>query len=1576
MSRPSHRPRRLRGGLYAVTGATALAVVAAPLTTTIADALDPPTAVISGTVFEDLNGNDTHDADEPGIPDVAVSDGVRIVRTDAAGDYSLETSTTRRTTDSVFLTQPAGWDVGVDEFMTPRFYRNLGEVEDGATPTADFALVRHEPGLESAFTFANVADPHVNAQLAQQIEEINSTTEPLGFIAVSGDLTNNATHAEFGYYKNATSHSELPVWPAVGNHEYFGGGGNDYASRIDNYRRHVGPEWYSFDYGNRHFVVVENNGQAPFDEQLTWLREDLAQNATGKRVVVLTHQPMNVPFGSANQYDAFGDLFEQHEAELILVGHEHSNDVDPDSDFASTAKHVQTVSSSYTIDNAPRGFRYVHMDGETFENPVRSYGREQEMVITNPADGSSVPWQGLSHVQVNAYDTSDPAVKVRYRIDDGSWAPMNSTGGDYTWTARVVFQDLQRPPANGRVLTPGEHTLTVEATDASGDSWSESSTFTVDRDAAPEQPVAGANWSQHHGDQAHAGVSPDEVPAGQRLAWTHHTEGVFLTGAPAIHDGVVYAGTRDENGDGNWAVHAVDLVTGEERWTHPVESSVHGSVAVADGKVFVPSLRGVMYALDAGTGEELWRYTPDEAPEPFNQRAYGYYGVTVAEGKVLWPLQTRHGAGSRGLLVAMDTESGEVAWQSPMTGATMSDGTPAVADGRVFVGNQTADRVLAFDLETGTRLWTGTERLGGWQDGVPSAAGGRVFIGSGNGLIARDAATGAELWQFRSPHPSKISSNATPSAAAVDDDIAYMGFPSGAVTALDARTGAVLWDRLLPGSTYQGGVISSPAVSGNTLFVGSNNGSMYALDKRTGQPLWEQEIGAWVTAGPAVSGNTVVAGAYDGNLYAWTPDGEAADPWGAATGTVVDGTTGEPVDGASVRLVRGEEVVATTSTRADGSYHVAAEPGTYTVQASVRGAVSGAGSAAEVTLGETGEVEADLSLEVVRGPVAGQSAVIPDYGSSSTRTDVEAGDTYSFVMNDRVQATIVERVDSNNRPGTFQEGWLADIFLTDERGTETLDWSEMVLSPVMADPGRPWNRSGEWLNLPEVTVDGDSVVASGEAQIDGSLKTSVRYEALPDSPVVKMELTVDNTGSEDFEGFFSYTLDPDSSNDKAWVPGIDRWNPGVVTEGWTSNFVYDGADGQSTQPAHAVAWVEDEPAGLRADGYIFGASFDASVASGQSRTITWYHLTEYPGAGHPTADIAGWAAAIPALDDEVADRAGVQGSVTVDGEVATGQKVEALDAGGEVVRTAWTNAEGTYRLTLEPGTYRVRATGLGYGVAEQEVTLEETVVETVDLALTPVPVDATTGHRLPAGLVEGTTEDVVMLNDDVWLSVATGGNDPQLSGSTVGKVRDLAVRGGADQIDWLNGPYVTTTRPEGTEAWQQLQVVSDSVEIVEVTDTRAVVRVTGASREDTAIEVTTDYVLEADQPWVSATTTFRNTGAAATQVWVGDALDHDGSGQRSLVSGHPEITTPYAEPAAFDPAGRWVGATGNDPQSYGLVYADGAGAFDAYGNGNWIMSRFQVTLEPGVEHVLDRRIVVAPTEGGDAIATLEAIAGR
>lgn len=78
--------------------------------------------------------------------------------------------------------------------------------------------------------------------------------------------------------------------------------------------------------------------------------------------------------------------------------------------------------------------------------------------------------------------------------------------------------------------------------------------------------------------------------------------GGHSTSTPAVHGGVVFIGSDDNN------VYALHADTGAVKWTYTTGAEVWSSPAVADGKVYVGSLDHILYALDEETGTEVWKY--------------------------------------------------------------------------------------------------------------------------------------------------------------------------------------------------------------------------------------------------------------------------------------------------------------------------------------------------------------------------------------------------------------------------------------------------------------------------------------------------------------------------------------------------------------------------------------------------------------------------------------------------------------------------------------------------------------------------------------------------------------------------------------------------------------------------------------------------------------------------------------------------------------------------------------------------------------------------------------------------------
>jgi outer membrane protein assembly factor BamB len=135
--------------------------------------------------------------------------------------------------------------------------------------------------------------------------------------------------------------------------------------------------------------------------------------------------------------------------------------------------------------------------------------------------------------------------------------------------------------------------------------------------------------------------------------------------AAAIHDGRVFFNDYDEDA-GEWLVRSVDLETGRELWRFREARRIrpnHGitrTVPAVDGqRVFSLDPKAVLHALDAATGDELWRKNLVEVyatkiPPWYN----GQCPLLDGNRLILAP-------GGAALMVALDTASGEEIWRTP-----------------------------------------------------------------------------------------------------------------------------------------------------------------------------------------------------------------------------------------------------------------------------------------------------------------------------------------------------------------------------------------------------------------------------------------------------------------------------------------------------------------------------------------------------------------------------------------------------------------------------------------------------------------------------------------------------------------------------------------------------------------------------------------------------------------------------------------------------------------------------------------------------------------------------------------------
>lgn len=244
------------------------------------------------------------------------------------------------------------------------------------------------------------------------------------------------------------------------------------------------------------------------------------------------------------------------------------------------------------------------------------------------------------------------------------------------------------------------------------------------------------------------------------LAWTYDLKsrrGVEAT--PLVVDGVMYV-------TASWSVvHALDAATGDPLWTYdpqvPREWGVKGccdvvnrGVAIHDGKVFVGAFDGYLHAIDAATGERLWKintlidrdkpYTITGAPRVIDNR------VIIGNGGAEY--------GVRGYLTAYDVETGEQAWRwfsvpgnpdQPFEDDSMKKAAetwdPAGKWWEVGGGGTMWD-AMAYDPELDL-LYVGTGNGTPWNRLQRSPAGGdNLYLAS---VVALDPETGEYQWHYQ-----------------------------------------------------------------------------------------------------------------------------------------------------------------------------------------------------------------------------------------------------------------------------------------------------------------------------------------------------------------------------------------------------------------------------------------------------------------------------------------------------------------------------------------------------------------------------------------------------------------------------------------------------------------------------------------------------------------------------------------------------------------------------------------------------------------------------------------------------------
>lgn len=274
------------------------------------------------------------------------------------------------------------------------------------------------------------------------------------------------------------------------------------------------------------------------------------------------------------------------------------------------------------------------------------------------------------------------------------------------------------------------------------------------------------------------GSELDNPPAGDWLGWRRSGDAAAFSPLKQIDRGNV----------GRLAV----------AWTMTLPRGTNGITPLArDGVIFVNS-QGTVYAIDAATGDSIWKFQrPAEAP-PMGPPVSQPRGLAITDDLLIVPTSDNH-------ILALDVHDGRLVWDHHITGMQQSlriTAPPLIAHGKVIQGMSGC---------------AGTGEPGG------------CFI------VALDARTGAESWRFNTiARPGEPGGNSWNGASA------------------DKRYGGSVWstgtydpvNKIVyfgVGQTYHIATLMRPGKPGDASNAGLYTDSTVALDPDTGKLLWHYQ---------------------------------------------------------------------------------------------------------------------------------------------------------------------------------------------------------------------------------------------------------------------------------------------------------------------------------------------------------------------------------------------------------------------------------------------------------------------------------------------------------------------------------------------------------------------------------------------------------------------------------------------------------------------------------------------------------------------------------------------------------------
>jgi len=416
------------------------------------------------------------------VAGVVVSDGYLTTETDDEGMYYLQSQKKR---GYVFISVPSGYEASSTGVL-PRFYKKIKK-DEYEVANVDFSL-ETVSGQENHIMYI-LGDMHLASrnddlkQFRTFADDLNSQIKANGgrkqYALTLGDMTWEIYWTNFNLSNYVTEvNTQFPalqIFHTIGNHDHDVNQAGDFDTVLE-YFSSIGPNYYSFNIGNVHYVVLDdilckNTGDGTSasrdysdeidQEQLQWLKSDLSYVDKSMTVVVTSHAPVYTHStataftGALNNYSELIDCFKGFAKVHFFTGHTHDiYNVDKLDAYVPHFEHnagavcatwwwtYKTCGLNLARDGAPGGYTICDFDGNDFEWIYKGYDRAVDYQFRaydmNMVDSSEFP---------SGYNTYSGVAANSVLINIWNWDPkwtlsVTENGKELSWTQIRDFDPL------------------------------------------------------------------------------------------------------------------------------------------------------------------------------------------------------------------------------------------------------------------------------------------------------------------------------------------------------------------------------------------------------------------------------------------------------------------------------------------------------------------------------------------------------------------------------------------------------------------------------------------------------------------------------------------------------------------------------------------------------------------------------------------------------------------------------------------------------------------------------------------------------------------------------------------------------------------------------------------------------------------------------------------------------------------------------------------------------------------------------------------------------------------------------